>query len=69
VAEVLELAELPEHDGVAEVDVRRGGVEADLHGQPPVSDPPRELRLLDQVDSAPAQAFELRGRRSHGGTE
>ena len=33
VAEVLELAHLPQHDGVAQVDVRGGGVQAELHAK------------------------------------
>ena len=35
VAGVLELAQLAQHDGVAEVDVGRGGIDAELHAQGP----------------------------------
>ena len=43
VAEVLELAQLAQHDGVAEVDVRRGRVDAELDPQRPA--PRAELAL------------------------
>ena len=59
-AELLEVLHLPDHDRVAEVDVGRGGIEADLDRQRLAA---RELRLqivaFDEVDRPLAEEVEL----------
>jgi hypothetical protein len=66
---VLKMLHLAEDDGVSEVDVRRGRIEADLDGQALLLEPPGELILLDQVDGSAAKEFELHETGSHGGRE
>ena len=67
-AELLEVLHLPDDDGVAEVDVGSGGIEADLDGERlALARCARELRFqvgfLDQIDRSLGQIFELFVRR------
>jgi hypothetical protein len=64
VPELLEVLHLPDDDGVTEVDVGSGGIEADLHRQrPPLLRRPLQLCLqvlpLDQVDRSLGEVVEL----------
>ena len=64
---VLKVPHLPEDHRVAEVDVGRRRVEADLDRHRSASDLAGEVLLIDQVDAAPPQLLERRGGVRHGG--
>ena len=59
-AELLEVLHLPDHDRVPEVNVGRGGIEADFDGQ---RRPARKLRFqiiaFDEIDRPLAEEVEL----------
>ena len=60
VAELLELTELAQHDGEAEVDVGRGGVDPELGPERPAGpELAAEVGLGDEIDGAGAQDAEL----------
>ena len=66
-AEILELPELGETDGVAEVDVGRGGIDAELHAQrPPFLQLLDQLLARDDLGRAAREALELFGGSDHG---
>ena len=72
VAELLELAELAQHDGEAEVDVGRGRVDAELGPQRAAgAELAAEVGLGDEVDGSGAEDAQLivdgGGRRDHDG--
>ena len=63
-AQLLEATELPEHDRVPEVEVRRGGIHAELHAQrtpraQPLLEPLAQLVLAVELDRSLAHRGEL----------
>ena len=60
VAELLELAQLAQHDGEAEVDVGRGGVDPELRPERPAgAELAAQVGLADEIDGARAEDAEL----------
>ena len=68
-AEEQEISELAQEDGVAEVQVRRGGIEAGLDGELGFAlELPEEVVFGDELDRTAPDALKLFGRTQCGRT-
>jgi hypothetical protein len=66
-AQVLKVAHLAQNHRVAQVDVRRRGVEPDLDRQRPAGELANQVFLIDQVDDATPKDLEVGRAGTHGG--